>query len=124
MSASAVLSSACRQRFLAPQHAFAAGTKWQVVGRADTPAADAVCELYLAVEQGRITAAAFTCYGPPVAIACADWVCEQLRGRTIAAACGLCAEDVETALVLAPQARYGAMLALDALNNAIADLEP
>lgn len=118
-----MLSSPCRQRFLAPAHALTAAGEWQAVGRADTPAADAVCELYLAVEQGRIRTAAFACYGPPVAIACADWVCEQLQGRTIAAVRGLCAEDVETALVLAPQARYGAMLALDALNNAIAELK-
>src|SRR5699024_6597209 len=93
-----------------------------VVGRADTPAADAVCEIHVTLEDGRIMDARFAVYGPRVAIASADWLCEQLRGRTIASARGLSTQDIQAALALAPQERYGAMLAVDALNTALRHL--
>lgn len=117
----------CRERFLAPAHAVAGRQGWQAVGSADTPAADAVCEIYLtidaAAEPVRIGDAAFALYGPPVAIACADWLCSQLAGRTIAAARGLSVQDMQTALALTPEARYAGLLALDALDDALANLE-
>lgn len=124
MSAAGHAADVWLQRFLQPGHAVAGHRAGQVVGRADTPAADAVCEIHLAVEAGRIDDARFALYGPPVAIACADWLCERISGRTIEAARGLSTQDMETALALAPEARYGAVLALDALNDAMTHLKP
>lgn len=117
-----------RRRFLSPAHVLKLGPDhtWQARGVADTPTADAVCELYLAVDAGRIIDVAFALYGPPVAIACADWLCETAVGRTIAAARGLSeqewAQDMEHALALAADERYAAMLAIDALASALLDL--
>lgn len=113
-----------RRRFFAPAHALHAcgAAAWHACGVADTPAADAVCELYLTVEADLVSRAAFTLYGPPVAIVCADWLCETLTGRTIAFARGLPVQDLEHALALAPDERYGALLAMDALANALANL--
>ena len=111
------------RRFLHPGHAVIEQQPGQLVGRAGTPAADAVCEIHLSLEDGRIMDAGFAVYGPPVAIACADWLCEQLPGRTIAAARGRSTQDMQAALALAPQERYGAMLAVDALNTALNHLQ-
>ena len=110
------------QRFLAPAHAVTGRRDWQAMGAAGTPAADASCEIYLALDQQRIVEAAFALYGPPVAIVCADWLCEQLAGRTIAAARGLSSKDVYAALALAPAERYAAVLVIDALAKALVNL--
>lgn len=119
------------RRFLAPAHAVGDRQPWHATGCADTPAADALCEIYLSVDDSsdgavdgwRIVDTGFALYGPPVAVACADWLCEQLVGRTIADVRGLPSERMQTALALAPAERYGAMLAFDALNNAMANLK-
>ncbi len=89
---------------------------------ADTPAADAACEVYLAVDATGIVDAAFTLFGPPIAVSCADWLCESLIGRTIAQARGLSGQDVECALALAPDERYAGMLVVDAVANAAVNL--
>ena len=122
MSAHEPMSAPSMQRFLAPAHAVADRGGWQAVGVADTPAADASCEIYLALDRQRIVEAAFALYGPPVAIACADWLCEQLAGRTIGAARGLSSKDVHAALALAPAERYAAVLVIDALAKALVNL--
>ena len=117
-------------RFLRPQHALADCVimQWQGSGHADTPAADAHCQLCLAAqgEAGSeyIAQAAFAVFGPPVAIACADWACEWLQGRTIETARSLNSKDFDKALCLAPAERYAALLVLDALNAALADWGP
>ncbi|MBS64139.1 MAG: hypothetical protein CMN27_14490 [Salinisphaera sp.] len=114
-------------RFLRPQHALAdcAIMQWQGSGFADTPAADARCHLYLAAQaeagSKHIAQAAFAVFGPPVAIACADWACERLQGRTIERARSLTSRDFEQALGLAPAERYAALLVLDALEAALTD---
>ncbi|MES1934120.1 scaffold protein [Salinisphaera shabanensis T35B1] len=120
------MSPVWQRRFLAPGHALAdyAIMQWQVQGGADTPGADARCRLYLAVDgdthEARIDKAAFAMFGPPVAIASADWACEWLQGRTIEAARSLSSRDFEQALCLAPAERYAALLVLDALADALA----
>ncbi len=88
---------------------------------ANTPAADAQCRMLLALaeHETRIAQAAFEMFGPPVAIACADWACEWLADRTIAAARSLNIRDFEQALALAPEHRYGALLVIDALVDAL-----
>ena|SRR5699024_5600313 len=109
-------------RFLRPQFALAETAPTMLVGRADTPAADAVCALYLVLDDAGIVDLRFAVYGPPVAVACADWLCEAATGRTIDAARGLSIQDIERALALTPEQRYGALLALDALTNALSQL--
>lgn len=115
-------------RFLAPRHALSecAIIQWQGVGDADTPGEDAQCRIHLACEQEdnerRIVAAAFAAFGPPVVVACADWLCEQLRDRTINDARSLKLRDIEQALALAPGERYAALLAIDALASALGNL--
>jgi len=110
-------------RFLAPRHALdkCAIIQWQGRGVANTPAADAQCRMLLALaeDETRIAQAAFAMFGPPVAIACADWACEWLADRTITAARSLNVQDFEQALSLAPEQRYGALLVVDALANAL-----
>jgi len=112
-------------RFLSPRHAVVnyAIMRWQGIGDADTPGADAECRLHIACdglcEQVPIAAAAFAAFGPPVVIACADWACEWLEQRTIGDAHGLSVAHFEQALALAPSERYAALLVLDALAGAL-----
>lgn len=112
-------------RFLAPQHAICNhdSIEWQGIGRAETPAEDAHCAFHVALVTGdgtaRVAAAAFTVFGPPVAVACADWACERSCGRTVDAARALGLRDAERELALAPDQRYAALLALDALAAAL-----
>jgi NifU-like protein involved in Fe-S cluster formation len=115
-----------RQRFLHPRHALAeyVNMTWQTTGAADTPGADARCQIYLTAggTDPRLTAAGFAAFGPPVVVACADWVCEHIGGRTIARARSLSAREVERALALVPAERYAALLVIDALAGALANL--
>ncbi len=119
MAAASIQAERLR-RFLAPAHALPAADDrcWQARGAADTPAADAACELYLAIEAGQVADAAFTLFGPPIAVCCADWLCEVLIGRTMNHIRGLSVQDMERALALAPDERYAALLVIDALANA------
>lgn len=110
-------------RFLCPQFALGGAVAGALVGRADTPAADAVCELQLGLDEAGIVDMRFAVYGPPIAVACADWLCETATGRTIGAVRGLSIQDVVQALALAPEQRYGALLALDALADALSQLQ-
>jgi len=110
-------------RFLQPRFAQLGSKPATIVGRADTPAADAVCDMHLTLDGQRIVAIRFAVYGPPVAVACADWLCETATGRTIDAARGLSIQDMEQALALTPEQRYGALLALDALANALSQFD-
>lgn len=115
----------CLQRFLAPRHALCeyAIDEWQGLGEADTPGEDARCGIYIALApatgEPRIVAAAFTAFGPPVVVACADWLCERLQDRTINGARGLDLRDAEQDLALAPDQRYAALLVIDALGAAL-----
>ncbi|MAS09012.1 MAG: hypothetical protein CMN26_02925 [Salinisphaera sp.] len=118
--------SAWLSRFLAPRHAIAecAIIQWHGLGEADTPGEDAHCRIQLACEHGgddgRIVAAAFAAFGPPVVVACSDWVCEQVEDRTIKDARSLNLRAIEQALVLAAGERYAALLVMDALDMALA----
>lgn len=111
------------QRFLSPKYAANGEMSHAFAGRASTPAADAVCELYINVDDERIVDMRFALYGPPVAVVCADWLCEYATGRTIKCVCGLSSQDMHAALALAPEERFGAILALDALTNAMTQME-
>jgi|AntDeeMetagen681_2_1112603.scaffolds.fasta_scaffold02260_3 NifU-like protein involved in Fe-S cluster formation len=112
-------------RFLAPRHALCdhAISQWHGVGEADTPGEDARCGMYLALAQNdgekRIVAAAFTAFGPPVVVACADWFCQRLNECTIEDARSLDLRAAEHDLALAPEQRYAALLISDALSAAL-----
>jgi hypothetical protein len=125
---SAADAPAWLERFLAPRHALAEYDiiQWQGVGEADTPGEDAYCRIHIACTHSgadeRIVAAAFAAFGPPVVVACADWVCERLHERTIDEARSLSLREIEQALTLAPGERYAALLAGDAVARALGNL--
>ena len=115
-------------RFIAPRHALidSAIEQWQSVGEADTPASDAHCRMYLACagpgSTRHIHAAAFAAYGPPVVIACIDWLCERVQDTTVDDVRGIDLQAIEQALALSPRQRYAALLAIDALASALDNL--
>lgn len=115
---------AVRARFLRPRYAVAPGAvdAWPASGFADTPGEDARCRIFLAVaEDGRLRAA-FAAFGPPVVIACADWICERVTAETVEIRRTITLADVEKALALTPTQRYAGLLAIDALSNAMINL--
>lgn len=112
-------------RFLAPAYAagYRVSEEWQGEGMADTPGADARCRIWLRREEHtQCLQAVFALFGPPVAVAAADWVCEQVCRETIETASGLTPRDVEQALALPPAQRYAGLLVIDALANALVNL--
>lgn len=120
-----LLAEAWRERFLAPGHAinYRYIDEWYCEGVADTPSADARCRIWLRrLYDTHGLQATFALFGPPVAVAAADWVCEQVCGETIETARGLTPRDVEQALALAPAQRYAGILVIDALANALVNL--
>lgn len=122
---SELLPAVWRARFLAPGHAinYCYIEGWYCEGAADTPSADARCRIWLRrLYDTDGLQAMFALFGPPVAVAAADWVCEQICGETIETASGLTPRDVEQALALAPAQRYAGILVIDALANALVNL--
>lgn len=111
-------------RFLHPAHAVdpAAKRAWQASGVADTPGEDARCRIFVDVDGLDRLRAAFAAFGPPVVIACADWVCERVTGQTDEFSFTLTSANVEKALDLTPTQRYAGLLAIDALVNAVVNL--
>lgn len=117
-------------RFLGPAQSAANCDiiEWHGMGFADTPASDAQCRIMIGIDSEagadvRITRAAFEVLGPPVAIACADWLCEWLEHRTVGEAGDLSVTAIEKALEIAPSQRYAALLVIDALVKALADAQ-
>lgn len=113
-----------RARFLAPRHALPADADRSrfVVGRATTPGTDARVALFLAQEpaagESGLTAC-FAVYGPPVLIACADWVCEQLGADGVNTARCPSTRVIESALALAAEDRFAVVAVQDALADAL-----
>lgn len=111
-------------RFLAPHYGLSASAvdDWQASGAADTPGEDARCRIWLGYAADAQLIARFAVFGPPVAIAAADWICEQVDGHRLEAVYNLTATNVERALALAPAQRYAGLLATDALANALVNM--
>lgn len=111
-------------RFLHPARAVdaVAGQAWQASGAAETPGEDARCRIFVAVDGSNRLQTAFAAFGPPVVIACADWVCEHVAGQPVEYTCTLTLADVEKALALTPSQRYAGLVAIDALANAVVHL--
>lgn len=119
------MSEKWMRRFLSPSHAFddCVIDKWHSEGAADTPGEDARCRIWLRRDDTtQDLQAVFALFGPPIAVAAADWLCEQVCGETIETARGLTPRDVEQALALAPAQRYAGLLVIDALASALANL--
>lgn len=112
-------------RFLSPTHALPAppGPEWPWRGFAETPGEDACCRLFLRCDAAGRMQMAFAAFGPPVVVACADWLCARVQGQTPASARRIDAGDVEEALALAPTQRYAGVLVIDAFANALVNLE-
>ncbi|NNC25769.1 hypothetical protein HKX42_02620 [Salinisphaera sp. USBA-960] len=124
-----------RPRFLTPRYALAseANEAGFTVGRASTPAGDTRVALFVAASSDAPTgwSARFAVFGPPVLIACADWVCEYLSGSANARcsmAFGSGGGDAaacpsimvfERELNLAAADRFAAIMVQDAVVNAM-----
>lgn len=91
-----------------------------VTGEARTPAGPAVLRLHCRLEAGAVREARFQAYGNVVVIAVGSWLAEWLQGRTPAQARSLTAETVAERLELSAVQRYSALMAVDALNDALA----
>lgn len=88
------------------------------------PVCGDILELAARVENGRIAEARFLCRGCTTAIACGSLLTEKLRGRNVAEARGISAEDLASALGgLAPATFHGAQLAADAATVLAAKLQ-
>ncbi|MGB7756674.1 MAG: iron-sulfur cluster assembly scaffold protein [Salinisphaera sp.] len=111
-------------RFLRPGYAVdpAALDAWPASGAAETPGEDARCRVFLALDETGCLRAAFAAFGPPVVVACADWVCERVAGQAVEFTRIITLADVEKALALAPTQRYAGLVAIDALANAVINL--
>jgi len=79
--------------------------------------------LWLRTEAGRIADARFEAFGGPAAIACGEWLCEWLPGKTPEQARELNGLVLAERLQLRPAERGVALLAEDALKAALADGE-
>lgn len=117
-------TGAITTRFLRPAYAVAPGRAidWSASAVAETPGEDACCRVFLALDDKDALRAAFAAFGPPVVIACADWLCEQITGQGPDKARTLTLADVEEALALTPTQRYAGLVAIDALANALVNL--
>lgn len=112
------------ERFLRPTHALAIGAEqsWPASGLAETAGEDARCRIFVAVDPAGRMQAAFLAFGPPVVIACADWICERVTGQTVEFTRTMALVEVEKALALKPTQRYAGLVAIDALADAMVNL--
>lgn len=91
-----------------------------VSGSATTPASHAQLVLHLKLAaDGRIDDALFQALGCPSLIASGAWLCGWLLGRKADAVTNLEASGIVEQLELTPLKRYCAVMALDALNDAL-----
>lgn len=92
-------------------------------GTATNPVCGDLLQLYLKVEDHRITASSFQVQGCPPCIAAASVLTELLNGQTLEIAHQLKAKDVSAALGGLPRNKeHCAVLALDALRAALAEI--
>ena len=79
----------------------------------------AVVELWLRCEQERVVEARYEAYGCPATIASASWLCEYLSNRPVEQARALAGLDIAGALALPPEKIGVALIAEDALKQAL-----
>jgi nitrogen fixation NifU-like protein len=94
-------------------------------GEAENPVCGDLLHLYLRTEGGRIAEAGFQAQGCPPTIAAASVLTELIAGRSIEEARALEPDDVTRALQTLPRNKaHCAVLAIDALRSALAQLSP
>jgi nitrogen fixation NifU-like protein len=90
------------------------------IGRQQASSCNDINELFIQVRDDKIIDARFRAFGCVAAIACASFVAEWVRGRSLAEADALTAEELMEALGgLPPGKEHGASLAIEALRNAL-----
>jgi len=90
----------------------------------ENPVCGDVLRLTLKISAGRIEAARFKARGCTAAIACGSAVTELMVGKTVSEARRLRREDVEAAVGgLQPGSAHAAQLAVEAVVEAVKDLE-
>lgn len=77
-------------------------------------------EIWLAIRDQEIAEARFEAFGCPSTVACGEWLCTWLPGRTVGAAERLTGLELAEALELEPVKRSVALVAEDALKAALA----
>jgi nitrogen fixation NifU-like protein len=81
------------------------------------PVCGDILKLSARIVNGRIVEARFLCRGCTTAIACASFLTEELRGRTLTQAREITPESLSQSLEgLPPATFHGAQLAADAVN--------
>lgn len=81
------------------------------------PVCGDVLQLAARIENGRIAEVRFLCKGCTTAIACASWVTECIRGRSLEEARGVNVEMIAAGLGGLPEeTKHGAVLSADAVR--------
>lgn len=93
-------------------------------GRVGNPVCGDVMEMYIKVENNKITAAQFKTFGCGAAIATSSMVTEIVQGKTIKEAMNITREDLIGELDgLPPVKVHCSVLGVEALQKAIADYQ-
>jgi nitrogen fixation protein NifU and related proteins len=88
------------------------------------PVCGDLLKLWVLVSDGRVADVMFKVEGCIPAVACASWLTESMRGKTLAELCSLTAEQIEAGLGGLPSAsRHASMLAVAGLRRALEALQ-
>jgi nitrogen fixation protein NifU and related proteins len=111
-----MFSQAVLDHFQNPRNAGELSTA-NVTVEVSNPVCGDVLRLAARVEAGRIVEARFLCRGCTTAIACASFLTEHLRGKSLGEAGGISAEFLSKQLGKLPATTFhGAQLAVDAVK--------
>jgi nitrogen fixation protein NifU and related proteins len=91
-------------------------------GKAGTPGQGPFMAVVIKVQGDRIIEAHFTTYSCPSAVACGEWLCEWLAGKTVADAGEIRMEEIAAGVGGLPLGKeHTAVLAANALREALLD---
>lgn len=108
-----------RALFAQPRHAGRPRTGRFQHGTGGAIKSGNLLEIWLAIRDQQIAEARFEAFGCPSTIACGEWLCAWLPGRTVSAAERLTGLELAEALELEPVKRSVALVAEDALKAAL-----
>ena len=114
-----IYSDTVWDHFLEPRHAGELAQMEQV-GIADTPGSSAILHIAVNLQADRITDSRFMARGCPATIACASWLCDEIRGKSKAELDSVTAKTIADALFLPAEKMHCAVLAAEALERAMA----
>lgn len=90
---------------------------------ATNPVCGDLLKLWVLARDGRVADVTFKVEGCIPAVACASWLTETMRGKTLAELCSLTAEQIEVGLGGLPSAsRHASALAVTGLTRALEEL--